>query len=81
MIERFYPKGDATGEAVQALSSGLTLYNDLQFRKKAEELRSKLAEMTPGSEEFEAGKTMFEAYRANIQNEELRLKDAIPAFK
>ncbi|HEX7049472.1 MAG TPA: hypothetical protein VF188_04615 [Longimicrobiales bacterium] len=79
VLERFYPKGDRTGQAVQALSDGLALYNDLRYRRKAEDLRQRLEGLDPQSDEYKELKTLYDAYRKNIANELLQLKDPVAA--
>jgi hypothetical protein len=50
----------------------VTLFNDWQFRQKADKLETKLASIEVGTEEYERLKTQYDAYVANILNTDLK---------
>jgi hypothetical protein len=50
------------------------LYNDWQFKGKAEALKAKLDAAEAGSEEKKKLQEQFDAYVANIKTEELKPK-------
>ncbi|MFN7120108.1 MAG: hypothetical protein ACK4TA_25180 [Saprospiraceae bacterium] len=72
MLEQFYGKKNRSGQFVNALESALTLYNDFNYRKKAEQLLVKIQDLPVGSSEFALTKMLFDAYVNNIRNELFR---------
>ena len=74
LLERFYHIGEGQEQPLDILMDAVGLYNDWQFKEKAEALKAKLDAAETGSEEKNKLQEQYDAYVANIQTEELRPK-------
>jgi hypothetical protein len=74
LLERFYHIGEGQEQPLDILMDAVGLYNDWQFKEKAEALKPKLDAAEPDSEEYNKLKTQYDAYVANIQTEDLKPK-------
>lgn len=74
-LERFYSTTDSTAAAVTALEDALKLFNDLQYRTKAQDLEARLSQMDPSSDEYAELKELYDAYRKNIEQDEFQVPD------
>ena len=81
LLEQFYGKKNRSGQFIHTLEAALELYNDFNYRKKAEQLLAKMQTLTVGSTEFILTKILYEAYVNNIRNDLFRaqLEGAMPA--
>jgi hypothetical protein len=75
ILEKFYPSEDGAGVLINELGEATRLYNDLSFKQKAEELRRRLDRMSPDDSGYAELKALFDAYRQNIQQEELKVPE------
>lgn len=68
-LNRFYHAN--SGQMIlNGICEGVTLYNDLEYRKKADEqkrIMDKIAD--PNSDEYKKAKTLYEAYIKNVIND------------
>lgn len=72
LIEKFYGSGDATGATLDVMESALKLYNDYQFRQKAEAAKKKLVGDV-NSKEYKQAKKLFDAYNSNITEDAFKV--------
>jgi len=72
VLGRFYNQKDGSEVLSDTILNSVKLYNDLTYRKKADDLKQQLAGLQQGSSDFANVKTQFDALVANI--EEPRLK-------
>lgn len=72
LLETFYHLGEGQSQSLDTLVSAVTLYNDWQFRQKADKLKSKLDEAKEGTNEYKRLKAQYDAYVANILNTNLK---------
>ena len=72
LLERFYHIGEGQEQPLDILMDAVGLYNDWQFKEKAEALKAKLDAAETGSEEKKKLQEQYDAYVANIQTEELK---------
>jgi hypothetical protein len=73
LLEKFYPRTDGFNVLIDELGDALRLHSDLSFRTKAEDLRKRLAKMKETDPGYASLKELFEAYRKNITQEELKV--------
>lgn len=80
LLEQFYGKKNRPDQFIHTLESALELYNDLTYRKKAEQILDKIQTLPVGSDEFVLAKLLFDAYINNIRNDifKLELQDVLP---
>jgi hypothetical protein len=72
LLESFYHIGEGQSQPLDELVSAVTLYNDWQFRQKADKLKAKLDAVEDGTEEHKRLKAQYDAYVANILNTDLK---------
>jgi hypothetical protein len=73
LLNDFYgEKGELTPSVIGEFNEAMSLLNDMKYLKKAREQSKKLAQMNPGSEDFEKGQNLLEAYIGNITEEVIR---------
>jgi hypothetical protein len=72
LLERFHHIGEGQEQPPDILMDAVGLYNDWQFKEKAEALKAKLDAAEPDSEEYNKLKDQYDAYVANIQTEDLK---------
>jgi hypothetical protein len=72
LLERFYHIGEGQEQPLDILMDAVGLYNDWQFKEKAEALKAKIDTAEPDSEEQAKLQEQYDAYVANIQNEDLK---------
>lgn len=72
LLERFYHIGEGQEQPLDILMDAVGLYNDWQFKEKAEALEAKLDAAELDSEEYNKLKEQYDAYVANIQNKDLK---------
>jgi hypothetical protein len=72
LLERFYHIGEGQEQPLDILMDAVGLYNDWQFKEKAEAIRLKLDAAEPDSEEQAKLQEQYDAYVANIQNKDLK---------
>jgi hypothetical protein len=72
LLERFYNVGEGQGQVLGDLMEAVGLYNDWQFRQKADKMKAKLDAAQEGSEEKTKLQAQYDAYVANIQNQHLK---------
>ena len=76
LLERFYDPRPAE-HVVQVLADALVLYDDLVFRRKADELARRMKSLRDhGSEEYRSAKKLYDAYRAYIRTDAFRPGEA-----
>lgn len=73
ILEKFYGS-DIETKSLEVLESAMLLYNDLSYYNKAKKLEMEISELTPNSNEYKKAKELLGAYKANIQNEQFKLK-------
>jgi hypothetical protein len=77
ILKRFYGADNKIAEASKILVDALGLYNDFNYRTKADRIKRKLAELDSSgkkqSDEYKNAESLYNAYKANIQNELLQL--------
>jgi hypothetical protein len=73
VLEKFYPKEDGFNVLIDELGEAMRLYSDLSFRTKAEDVRKRLSRMKESDPDYARLNELFEAYRKNITQEELKL--------
>ncbi len=75
MLEKFYRK-DPSAEVIALLAAALELYSDLGFRERAQALVRDMEAMRDRTlPEYAAARRMYDACRANIHAEPLRLPE------
>ncbi|MBA4853896.1 hypothetical protein [Emticicia sp. BO119] len=74
ILKQFYGASDKIGEVTGALQEAMQLYNDSNYKAKGERLKKQMAEKPKDSDEFKKLKNLYEAYAANIQNENFKLE-------
>lgn len=75
LIEKYYPTKDGFGTNTKEILEALTLYNDLEYKKKAETMKLKLISMSPEDSNYSAFKDLFNAYRNNIRQKEFKVEE------
>lgn len=66
LLERFYHIRDGQEQPLDMLMEAVKLYSDLQYKRKAEGIDKRLAELEPSSEEYEKLLEEKKAYLANL---------------
>ncbi len=74
ILEQFYGKQDGQQQAVVSLEKAMELYNDLNYREKAERILEKIGALPPDSDEFIIARALFDAYNRNIRNVMFRVE-------
>jgi hypothetical protein len=70
LVERFYEPDELMTRALDIVTAGMTLYNDMEYRQKA---AAELAQAKASTgEERKQHQVMYAAYRKNIQSEAIR---------
>jgi hypothetical protein len=73
LLKKFYGSEDKTGQITTVLQDAMQLYNDSNYRTKAEKIRKQLAGVDKNTEKYESLITLYDAYLKNIQNESLKI--------
>jgi hypothetical protein len=74
-LDRFYSIRDNEERELSLLMDSLKLYNDLKFRRRADELLAEMGELEDGSEKYNRKKVEYDAAIANIMEDLLKPKD------
>ncbi|MCP4549324.1 MAG: hypothetical protein GY835_22960 [bacterium] len=74
LLDRFYGIREGQEQPLGPLLDALKLYNDWNFRKKADRLAEELEGLEPDSEEYEKKKKDYDALIANILDDLLKPK-------
>lgn len=74
ILDQFYRPKDPQAEIVDAMKQAMSLYNDLEYNKKAQELKKKLKDLDPKSEEYKKLKAIFDGYNTNIKDEHFKVE-------
>lgn len=72
ILGRFYNQKDGSEVLSDTILDSVKLYNDLTYRKRADDLKQQISGFQQGSKEFASAKAQYDALVANIQ--EVRLK-------
>lgn len=75
LLKSFYHLGEGQQQPVEILIDAVKLYNDFQFRTKADKTLVELESLTEGTEPYEKKKLEYDAYVANIFNSEMKPED------
>ena len=67
VLGRFYNQKDGSEVLSDTILDSVKLFNDLTYRKKADNLKQQLSSLPQGSKEFTSAKTQYDALVANIQ--------------
>jgi hypothetical protein len=76
LLGRFFNQKDGSEVAMDTVLESVKLYNDLAYRKKAEETKNRLAQTAPGSPDRKKLEDQLKAFNQNIGEERLRLDDS-----
>ncbi len=79
VLDRFYRAQDQASPVADAIDTAMQLYNDLQFRRKADAVQAQLATLARDSEAYKQAQTLLAAYTGNIRNKEFQLPKPAPA--
>jgi hypothetical protein len=71
LISRFHKPDELVATALNVVTDGLGLYNDMHYRKAAEDALDR-AEQATSDAEKKKYRERYTAYRKNVQNKELR---------
>jgi hypothetical protein len=74
LLKQFYHIGEGQQQPLDTLLDAVKLYNDWQFRTKADKAGKELAQLEQGSEAYDKKQAEYNAFVANILNESLRPK-------
>jgi hypothetical protein len=74
LLEKFYNIKEGQEQPLEPLFEAVKLYNDLQFRKKAEGIAKQLESLNKESEEYKMKSEAYKAAVANILNDYLKPK-------
>jgi hypothetical protein len=69
VLSEFYGDADIVAGAGQTLQQAMSLYNDCTYRTRAESLKQQLSGLAPGSDQYSAIETQYNAAIGNIQND------------
>ncbi len=72
LLARFYNLGESSAKPIDQLLEGLKYYNDMAYRRKAEELKAKMCDSSITEEELNKLSTMHKALIDNILTKELK---------
>ena len=72
LLERFMNVKEGAEVATEHLLNALKLAGDVSFRRKADEVKAKMASLPSVSEEYKAMTEQFDALVASIVNADLR---------
>jgi hypothetical protein len=73
IIEKFYGDSDTGGKVIESLESALELYNDFNYRQKADRMKEIMNSTKPNTKEYEEAKKLFDAYKKNIVNDHFKI--------
>ena len=68
LLQKFYGEDDKQGAITKTIEDAMQLYNDMNYKTKAEKLSKVLKQMPEGPERTK-NEALLKAYLANIQNE------------
>jgi hypothetical protein len=72
LLKRFYHLGDGQQQPIDTLLEAVKLYNDWQYRNKADKANKELKSLKEGTEAYKKKKAEYDAYLANIMNDLLQ---------
>ncbi|MBI1815197.1 MAG: hypothetical protein HYR72_09485 [Deltaproteobacteria bacterium] len=74
-LNRFFNIADNSSKPITEIVEGLRLFNDLAYRRKADDLNAKLASIADkNSKDYTSTKEAYDAAIANIQSQEMKPK-------
>lgn len=73
LLEQFYGRNQGK-QIISTLDKALELYNDMEYRNKAERILEKLGTFDPNSDEYLLARLLFDAYNRNIKNPIFRME-------
>ena len=73
ILAQFYNQKDGTAVATDSILSGVKLVNDLEYRRKAEDIKQRLSSEQPGTQQYSSLKSQLDAFLANIGEPALKL--------
>ena len=68
----FNERESIANDTLNNLNEAMSLYNDMKYLKKANELARQLEDMNKDSDEYEKNLSLFEAYRENIMEDVIK---------
>jgi len=73
LLSRFFSQKEDSEAALDSVLGAVKLYNDLEYRKKSEDIRQRLSGMKPDDKDYKTLLDQFSAFNANISEQRLRL--------
>jgi hypothetical protein len=68
-----FSQKEGSEAALDSVLGAVKLYNDLEYRKKSEDIRQRLSGMMPDDKDYKTLLDQFSAFNANISEQRLRL--------
>ena len=76
LLESFFHAGDGQQQSMGILLDAVRLYNDYQFKSKANEVAAEMARLDTNSAEYKQLKARYDAYLANMLTDSFKLDAA-----
>jgi hypothetical protein len=69
ILQKFYGEDDVQGVITNTIEQAMQLYNDMNYKQKAERLSKVLKQLPEGSDERKKNEALLQAYLKNIQSD------------
>ena len=73
LLQKFYGEDDMAGKLTSTIEEAMQLYNDLNYKIRAEKLQKVLKEMPEGTDDYKKNIALLDAYKKNIRNDAFML--------
>ncbi|WP_205504618.1 hypothetical protein [Rufibacter psychrotolerans] len=74
ILQKFYGDDDMGGKLTSTIELAMQLYNDMNYKTKAEKLKKVLETIAEGSDEYNKNLALYEAYKNNIMHDDFKIK-------